>query len=256
MILEAASRGSFFFAIILRSCVPMRRMTLLLLITPLLFFSSCTSHPKVLTEEERCWQRVDSLKAMAHDGDLVTRLNDNIISHQVRFLSREDKSFSHGGIIQTINGVKMVCHIDAGNPGADTLQYEPVDSFLNPSQNLACGLFRYDLGNDEKNRFLANINAYHAAKIHFDHDFLLETDSAMYCSEMIYKSLRAATHNRILLKETLIPERMLKMVYIYTERKHPMDWLAKEPIMAVDQLFLNPHCREIVRYTLKKFPGQ
>lgn len=229
-------------------------MTWLAVITTL--FAACTSKPKVLTEEQQAWLRVDSLKAMAQDGDLVTRLNDNIISHQVRFLSQEDHSFSHGGIVQTINGVKMVCHIDAGLRGADTLQYEPVDSFLNPVQNLACGLFRYDLQPGERQRFMAAINACHAAQIHFDHDFLLETDSAMYCSEMIYKALRRATNDRIVLRETLIPERMLKMVYIYTEKKHPISWMAREPIMAVDQLFLNPHCHELVRYTLKKFPGQ
>jgi hypothetical protein len=222
-----------------------------------LYLSSCSSpEPKILTEEERLQQRIDSVKTLAEDGDLVVRLNDNIISHQVRLINEEDKSFSHAGIVQTINGIKMVTHIDSDVPGADTIRFEPIDTFLNPRTNLSGGLYRYDLTNDEKVVFLFNINKYYINKANFDRTFLLETDSLIYCSEMIYKSLKLATHDRIVIRASLIPESMLKMVHVYMEQKYPIERIAVNKIITIDNLYRNPHCREIMRFTLKQFPGQ
>jgi hypothetical protein len=227
------------------------------LVVVLLFLSSCSSPaPKILTEEEKLQLRIDSVKTLAEDGDLIVRLNDNIISHQVRLLNEEDKSFSHAGIVQTINSVKMVTHIDSDIPGADTIRFEPIDSFLNPRNNLGGGLYRYDLNAEEKKTFLSNINRYYMNKVIFDRTFLLETDSLIYCSEMIYKSLRLATHDRIVIRASLIPERMLKMVHVYMEQKYPIEKIAVNKIIAIDNLYRNPHCREIMRFTLKQFPGQ
>ncbi len=223
--------------------------------------ASCNStngkpEKKVLTEKERMWLRVDSVKALAVDGDLVTRLNDNIISVQVRMVNDKDKSYSHGGIIQTVNHVKVVCHIDADEKGADTIRYEPLDSFLNPEKNISCGLFRYDLAEEERRSFLAEINNFHAQRVRFDRIYVLETDSVLYCSEMIYKSLRKATHDRIILPSSYVPKPMLKMVYNYLDRKYPEEAIAANKIITIDNLYLVPQCREIIRFQLKEFPGQ
>jgi hypothetical protein len=235
----------------------MRPVILLLTLSLLLLLYSCTGkEEKPLTEEERLWQRVDSVKSLAHDGDLITRLNDNIVSHQVRLLNNEDKSFSHGGIVQTINGVKMVTHIDADEPGADTIRYEPIDTFLNPLKNLGGGLFRYDLNDDERSKFIAELNRYHDQGMRFDRIFVVESDSVFYCSEMIYKALLKATNDRIVLPSSYIPPGMLKMVYNYLEKKYPIESIAAEKVIMVDNLYLNPHCKEIMRFRLKQFPGQ
>lgn len=222
-----------------------------------IYLSSCsTPEPKILTEEEKLQQRVDSVRTLAEDGDLIVRLNDNIISHQVRLINEEDKSFSHAGIVQTINGLKMVTHIDSDLPGADTIRFEPIDSFINPRNNLSGGLYRYDLTSDEKKAFLSNINRYYMARAFFDRTFLLETDSLIYCSEMIYKSLRLATNDRIIIRASLIPQHMLKMVHVYMEQKYPIERIAANKIITIDNLYRNPHCREIMRFRLKQFPGQ
>lgn len=209
-----------------------------------------------MTEEERLWQRVDSVKSFAKDGDLVTRLNDNLVSHQIRFLNTKDRSFSHAGIVMTINDTKTVCHIDAGINGADTIRYEPIDSFLNPRDNLDCGLYRYDLSEDEINSFITGINEYHAQRVHFDHAYGLDTDSVMYCSEMIYKTMKKATNDRVVIETTLIPRSMVKTVWNYMLRKFPLESIEKVMIVPIDNLYLMPHCKEILRFKLKQFPGQ
>lgn len=233
------------------------RLLFCLVSVALIVASSCSSPAtKILTEEEKLQLRIDSVKTLAEDGDLVVRLNDNIISHQVRLINEQDKSYSHAGIVQTINGVKMVTHIDSDNPGADTVRYEPIDTFLNPKQNLSGGLFRFDLNEEERKVFLDRINTYHQNKAVFDRTFLLETDSLVYCSEMIYKSLKLATGDRIVIHASLIPENMLKMVHVYMEKKYPIERIAVNKIITIDNLYRNPHCKELMRFTLKQFPGQ
>jgi hypothetical protein len=233
----------------------MRRIVMCLCVVTGLLAASC-KEKRILTEEERLWLRVDSVKAMAVDGDLITRFNDNIVSHQVRFINESDKSYSHAGIVQTINDVKMVMHIDADTPGADTIKYEPLDSFINPIHNLACGLFRYDLDPEEKTRFIHELNNYHALQVHFDRIFVMASDSLLYCSEMIAKALRKATNDRILIRTCHIPQPMVKMVHKYLEEKYPIELVAAENIFTVDNLYLMPHCKEIIRFRLKQFPGQ
>ena len=53
------------------------------------------------------------------------------------------------------DNLKMICHIfpDDVFPGADTVRYDPIDSFLNRSTNLSCALYRYDLSENEKQNF-------------------------------------------------------------------------------------------------------
>jgi hypothetical protein len=218
--------------------------------------TGCGPKEKILTEAERLQLKVDSLKMMAEDGDLITRLNDNLISHQVRFLNVTDKSYSHAGVVRTIGNVKMVCHIDADIKGADTLRYEPIDTFLNPVNNLSGGLYRYDLSPEEKKLYFAEIDRYHAMKVHFDRNYFLDTDSVLYCSEMIAKSLAKASNGRIVIATSLIPQHMLRMVQTYLETRYPIEAIAKHHIIAIDNLYLNPHCRQILKFQLKQFPDQ
>jgi hypothetical protein len=234
----------------------MYRVLILLSFLGLLIVACTSKEKKILTEEERLWLRVDSIKALAQDGDLITRLNDNIVSHQVRFLNEKDKSYSHAGIIQTINGIKMVTHIDADDPGADTIRYEPVDTFLNPGKNISGGLFRYDLSLAESKTMIADINSYHDQHVHFDRIFDLGDDSAMYCSEMIFKALKKSTNERIVIPTCFLPSTTLKMVYNYTGRKKTIEEIAAQPVITIDNLYRVPACKEIWRFQLKQFPGQ
>src|SRR5688500_16018532 len=124
-------------------------------------------HPQ-LTPEQEIQRNLDTLKMIAQDGDMVTRMNDNIISFHVKNLNHTDKTFSHAGIIVTRDGQKMVCNIDANDKGKDTVRYEPIDSFLNPKDNYICGLFRFKLTDTEREDFIAELNRYHDDDARFD----------------------------------------------------------------------------------------
>ena len=230
----------------------------------LLSCSSATTEKKAeLTPEQVIQKNIDSLKAMAQDGDLLARMNDNIISVHLKNFNLTDKSFSHAGVIMIKNGEKLVCNIDANEKGVDTVRYDPIDSFINPEQNYLCGLFRYQLSETEKQKFIEGLNAYHDKKVHFDRAFDLDTDSLVYCSEMIAKSLTRATGGRFTFKPITVPKFMVPVITRFFEKDTPGN-VPKKKVKAIvperkyipiDDLYLMPGCRELMRFKLKHFPG-
>jgi hypothetical protein len=200
--------------------------------------------------------KLDSLKTISTDGDLIVRMNDELISEQVRYFNRTDKTFSHAGIVITKDGRKMVMHALPDEAGADTIRYEPIDSFLNIQKTLSCGLFRYHLSETEKAAFLNELNNYHQRNVRFDTYYDLDTDTSVYCSELIYKSLRRATNDRIVLETYQLPTKMLLMVSEYFKNKVPKDIIEKRQFLAIDNLYLTANCTELMRFRLKHFPGQ
>ncbi|MEJ7912386.1 MAG: YiiX/YebB-like N1pC/P60 family cysteine hydrolase [Chitinophagaceae bacterium] len=227
----------------------------------LFFLASCKeSHkeqadgetPARLSESKR---QLQVLKTTAIDGDLVVRLNDDFVSEQLRFFNESDKSFSHAGIIVTRNGEKTVCSILPGITGSNPLVYAPIDSFLNPATNTWCGLFRYDLTNTEKTAFISDLLALSSKQIYFDSTINIQTDDSLYCSEMIYKSLRRATANRIDFKLSTIPKKMQSTVVRFYKGRLSPEAIAGRRVIFIDNLYRIPECRELMRFRLKFFPG-
>jgi len=250
----------------------MRTLFVTLLNLLSIYFISCSSpatppvpaapvEKKPAPHEQAVLRQIDSLKEIAQDGDLITRANDNIVSYHLKNFNEKDKSFSHAGIIVTRNGQKLVCNIDANDvKGLDTVRYDPIDSFLNPVDNSLCALFRYELSETEKTDFIKEINGFHDKRVHFDRVFDLNTDSLLYCSEMIAKSMKKATHGRILFTGKPLPKEMIPLLIIYFDKIMPDDkvrrLLKTRRYIAIDHLYLVPGCKELMRFKLKYFPGE
>lgn len=207
--------------------------------------------------EDTILLHIDNLKNVCEPGDLLVRLGDDFISDRIRYLSTTDHSYSHAGIIVMHNNKKMVCHIypDDFVPGADTVRYDIIDSFLNTRTNLKCALYRYDLSPDEKMEVQAELNAYHNKKVHFDKRYELETDDKVYCSEMIYKALKKVTNDRIVIKQSPVPQNMQHLISIYFKKYNfSKQVISSRKIIAIDNLYNNPHCRLIMKFALKNMP--
>jgi hypothetical protein len=200
---------------------------------------------------------IDSLKKNCRPGDLVVRLGDDFISDRIRYLSAKDNSYSHAGIIVMHNNKKMVCHIypDDFVPGADTVRYDLIDSFLNTRTNLKCALYRYELSENEKINFEAELNKYYNNKIHFDKRYELASDDKLYCSEMIYKALKKITDNRIVIERSNVPEKMQHIISVYFKKYNfTKKIISTRKIIAIDDLYLNPYCNLIMKFALKAMP--
>lgn len=225
----------------------------------LLICFSCNNSepaPTALTPEQAIAAQIDTLKTNAQEGDLIVRLNDDLLSEIIKQLAEKDKTFSHAGIIVIRNQQKFVRHIFPNNDHrADTMLTEPLDSFINPQYNLMAGLYRYDFSAPEKTAFLQQIEQYQQEHIHFDKTFDLASDTAMYCSEMIAKSLQKATNNRIHCGSIFIPKKLVPLLQKYFKVYHPTyEQIAKTPFVAIENLYLIPQCTEIIRTKLKYLP--
>lgn len=191
------------------------------------------------------------LKAVAKPGDLVLRLGDDFLSHQIKYMSQKDPSFSHVGIVVAKNGEATVCHIYPDTDNGDTVRYEAVDRFLNPAKTLSCALYRYDFSEEERTAFLAALDGFAKRGVHFDKLFDLSTDK-VYCSEMIYKSLLKATQNRIVPAVTTPPKKMVPLLMkFFAREKLTAKQIAEHKFVSIDNLYLLPQCKRILSFSAK-----
>lgn len=217
--------------------------------------SKAATFQKKETLEEKSRRSLDSIYSVIQEGDLIVRLGDDLLSEQIRYLSEKDQSFSHAGIIIEKEGKKWVCHIAPDEIGADTVRYDPIDSFINPKKNILCGIYRYDLSTVEKDSFLTNLKQYHASNAVFDRRYDLGTDDKIYCSEMIAKSLKRATHNRIVFKEAVLPKKLLPFMYAYFKNENATrKEIAERKYISIDNLYLMPQCTQVLKLPVKFFP--
>jgi hypothetical protein len=234
------------------------RHTLVFMLLLVVVLGSCTEEQqhkaptKALTEIERVQAQVDSLEEAAQEGDLIVRLGDDMLSYSIRFLSQKDPSYSHTGIVVVKNGKKLVCHIYPDEIGADTIRYDPIDSFANPAKNFLCGLYRHTLSEVEKSAFLKDLMEYQKKKVHFDRLYDLKSDDKVYCSEMIAKSLSRSTGGRIKIEQSRVPKKMLPLMSSYFKNeKISKKQLSEDRYIAIDDLYLHPACRLLMKVNLQ-----
>lgn len=220
------------------------------------FFISCTSsneQPSSQTKEDTLQTSITTFKETAQNGDLITRLGNDILSYQIKLLNDSGKLYSHAGLIIERNGQKWVAHIAPAETDADTIQYSPIDSFINPAHNLTAALYRYKLSSEEKDSVRSLIEQYKVSGLRFDRSYDLETKDKMYCSEMIAEALQKASNNRITVQTIRVPEKMQKLVAAYL-KDIPESTIAQRPYIPIDRLYRNPHCSLVQQLSLKTTP--
>lgn len=232
------------------------RLIIYLLFIFVLAACSQNNNQKPLTTSQTTALRIDSLKRLAKDGDLIVRLTDDLVSEQVKLINEKDKSFSHAGIIFKINDTLRVYNISPDSLDKDEIKSEPLDSFLNPEKNISCALYRYDLTKKEITSLKNVLDSFKLKNITFDWQYNLATDNKMYCAELIDKSLAIATGDRITIHQTYIPENMRKLVYhFFKKEKVPDRVIDERKIITIDNLYLRPDCKLLMKIQLKQFPG-
>jgi len=198
----------------------------------------------------------DSLVAVVkkelQDGDLLLRNGKDFSSEQVKDMSKEDKAYSHGGIVVLDSGLWKVYHVEPDFYYInDKVRKEPLDSFLNSAHNYGFAHGRYQLDSSEKSRFLNYLEAQYRNKVSFDMSFDLKTDDKMYCSEMIRKGLLGATNGKIQIGiQRLNDKRKYKLIKQYfklTEKQ-----FVNREIIPIDRLYLNPACTLLNRYSYRQ----
>jgi hypothetical protein len=172
-------------------------------------------------------QRIDSIKPLLHSGDLIFRNGEDEVSRAARSFNRKDTSYSHCGLVFIENDSVFIYHALGGiyNP-SQRLMRQPIDSFCNPKENTAFGVYRYPLTTNELKKLGATVHHFYKAGLKFDLFFNFKTDDQMYCAEFVFKSLNHAMDNSL-----------MKYVNLDTI---PFG-------VTTDDLFLNPNSRLIKR---------
>ena len=170
-----------------------------------------------------------SIKDRFQSGDIILRNGKGFISDVFRQFSLEDKKYSHAGIINVEENKIFVYHILGGETKKRMqIRKELLDYFCTPEDNNSFAVYRYDLSGEEKKSMLKNLQLLASKKIVFDPHFDLATDSAMYCTELVYKVVEAAAH---------------------TKKYLPYTFASGNKYIAPDNLYMNPHSKLIYSCT-------
>ncbi len=187
---------------------------------------------------------ISQAKKLLKDGALVTRSDNDFESLTLQNFSKRDQSYSHSGLAFLEDGSYMVYHSMTGKENPDgACRRDPFDSFVNPSQKTGFGIFQYQLSGKETEKLHAVMKKNHHSKVPFDVTFNLKSNDSLYCSEMIYKGLIEATGGRVILPSSFINNFKPKIMGY----KHNNAFFKSFEYIGIDDLYLNPFCKEIIR---------
>ncbi|MFM2138529.1 MAG: hypothetical protein RJA57_836 [Bacteroidota bacterium] len=188
--------------------IPMGRFPVRILcrtIAAILLITSCkqrqTAGPRTAPEPARLhsyFGQVHESAKLVRNGDLIFRNGTDEVSRAARSMNRKDTSFSHCGLLFIENDSVVVYHAIGGiyNP-SQRLRREPIDSFCNPRENDAYGIYRFPLTAGQTDSLRHIVAGYYAAGLKFDLYFNFLSDDVMYCSEFVFKSLNRARQMRM-----------------------------------------------------------
>lgn len=195
------------------------------------------------------WKVVKLVADSIREGDLILRCGNDYTSETLRDFSQQEKLFSHSGIALMNNGDMYIYSNMAGDINPDeVMRRDVVDSFLTPVNNVAVGVFRYDISNEEFEKLKTIIVDHYINKLQFDMNFDLSTDNKMYCAEMIAKSVEQATGKRIQIPKSEVNDELRqKYLKMALDKKVLPSAKAADQreYWSIDNLYLNPHCKEI-----------
>ncbi len=191
-------------------------------------------------------QFIKDNKSKIRNGDLIERADDDLVSESMRNFSKNDKTFSHCGLAFIEDGEVYVYNNMAGEENkSEKMMREPYDSFVSPANKSGFGIFRYTFTDAEIEKLHEVTKENHAKGMLFDKTFDLKTDDKMYCAEMIYKFIKTATDGRIQLPTSKIDNFKIK------DPKYKGMVMKQFEYVGLDDLFLNPFCKPVVRISYK-----
>ncbi|CAN5627191.1 hypothetical protein BH11BAC3_BH11BAC3_34330 [soil metagenome] len=181
---------------------------------------------------------------LLRNGDLVTRSDDDFESLSLQNFSTKDRTYSHSGLAFLEGGSFYVYHSMAGTENPDGhFRREPFDSFVSPAKKTGFGIFRYQLSLNEIEALHTLYKKYYEEKTPFDKSFNLISDDSMYCSEIIYKSLKRVTNNRIILPVSVLTNFKPKLPGLLTKNIH----IKRFEYIGLDDLYMNSFCKAVVQ---------
>ncbi|MFI3286391.1 MAG: YiiX/YebB-like N1pC/P60 family cysteine hydrolase [Rikenellaceae bacterium] len=129
-----------------------------------------------------------------HDGDIAFRRGLGVVSNAVVMMNNR-ATYSHCGIVVHHNGEWCVVHAvpyEGERLEDDKVYCEPIGEFYS-SLKAHCGAIYHleRLDSVERQRVVSYARYHLDAKTLFDHDYNLEDDERLYCSELVWRAYLA-----------------------------------------------------------------
>jgi hypothetical protein len=187
---------------------------------------------------------------LLEEGDLVLRSGQEPTSEFIRQLNRQDKTYSHAGLVIFEKGYPFIYHLVAADEKSnESFRKDSLLQFANPRKNGGFGIYRYQLSTTEKKKFTNQIKQWYRQGITFDADFDLQSDDKMYCSELIKKAVTIATSHRIQINTTTPTKEEKKF---YADRMQiPLSSIHLLSFVSIDNLYNHVNCSLIKRFAFK-----
>ncbi len=132
-------------------------------------------------------------KNKLHDGDIVLRTGNDVISGMFAQLNQTNKTYSHCGISFKENDDWVVYHSIGGEDNPDEkLRRDLFEKFVGKNHNLGFSICHYDLAPEQQQKLKEVVADFYNRAIPFDMKFSLQSDDRLYCAEMIYKAFNKA----------------------------------------------------------------
>jgi len=232
----------------------MKKLSILLLIS--IFLNACsnldsnpTSKPPNYSEIklQEMYDFIKEGEQELKEGDLVVRRGRDMISYTIRQFNRTDHFYSHAGLVFYEHNKAFIYHIypDESDAGSQFFK-DSLRTFADPFKNDGYAIYRYNLDSTELKYLKTEVLLLYNKGIRFDIKFDQRTDDAMYCSEMIRKTLLKATQNRIAIKEDKLTNDEIK--FFSKKLNIPASEGNNRRIVAIDNLYLNNSCKFIQQF--------
>jgi hypothetical protein len=214
--------------------------------------TSCKNNENKLPKNDN-EKALFEVKNLIEDGDLVLRLEDDMISFLVAGLSPKDKTYSHCGLAKKEGDEVYIYNIlPPGNPNLPEqigIRKTLIDTFLDPQMMLKFAVYKYAISKPQITEMLSYIETLRSNKVTYDAKFDNKSDTSIYCSELIAKALQNATKNEKKINTTFVENTKILGVKNFFKFMNDSVDLSKYPVYPIDMLYLND-------FSTKKFSYQ
>ena len=163
-------------------------MKAVLSILAILIFAGPLYRPVRVIAKPGQHNQFKTITAGLRTGDVILRKGKGFISELFRKSSMYDQKYSHAGIIQVTGKGVFVIHVLGGDvKTTSNLIEEPIAAFCDSHENTDFAVYRYPFLEGKEQAVNRYLNQLVMQGTKFDEQFDLTSDSALYCTELVYK---------------------------------------------------------------------
>jgi len=136
---------------------------------------------------------------LIHNGDIILRHGYGMASDIIVNTLNEEYDVSHCAVISKSNNQINVIHsVSQSLSDFDGVQIQSLDRFITDCKKNSIIIVRYKNPKNTDNKIIVEKAAYYLSKkIPFDNDFDIEDSSKIYCTELIWRTIKEGFHEDI-----------------------------------------------------------